>query len=232
MKKQFYSFTEISNYAFANVQNGGKIIIPASVTTIGQEAFNNAYFETIEFAPGCELTSIGYMAFSFVHVQSIVLPPVTSVDLTSMFGNWGSDKTDLLTCLSFAEGTETLAGKISNISLEEIVLPTTLTSIDKEAFLNCSSLQSITIGSQAAADILFDGGIPETVTTLKLKDGITASIDGFETDRLGTFIVCILGVAFVMPMWGYAVILAACILVLAAAITAAVVLVRRKKNVE
>lgn len=172
------------------------------------------------------------MAFSFVHVQSIVLPPVASVDLTSIFGNWGSDKTDLLTYLSFAEGTETLAGKISNISLEEIVLPTTLTSIDKEAFLNCSSLQSITIGGQAAADILLNGGIPETVTALKLKDGITACIDGFETDRLGTFIVCIPGVAFVMPMWGDAVILAACVLVLAAAITAAVVLVRRKKNVE
>lgn len=172
--------TEISNYAFANVQNGGKIIIPASVTKIGQEAFNNAYFETIEFADGCKLTSIGYMAFSFVHVQSIVLPPVSSVDLNSMFGNWGSDKTDLLTYLSFAEGTETLTGKISNISLEEIVLPTTLTSIDKDAFLSCSSLQTVTIGSQSVADILLDGGISETVTTIKLKDGIKASIDGFE----------------------------------------------------
>lgn len=121
------------------------------------------------------------MAFSFVHVQSIVLPPVSSVDLNSMFGNWGSDKTDLLTYLSFAEGTETLTGKISNISLEEIVLPTTLTSIDKDAFLSCSSLQTVTIGSQAVADILLDSGISETVTTIKLKDGIKASIDGFET---------------------------------------------------
>lgn len=174
------NLTEISDYAFANVQNGGKIVIPASVTKIGQEAFNNAYFETIEFATGCELTSIGYMAFSFVHVQTIVLPPVASIDLNSMFGNWGSDKTDLLTYLSFAEGTETLTGKISNISLEEIVLPATLTSIDKDAFLNCSSLQTVTVGSQAAADILLDGGIPETVTALKLKEGITAIIEGFE----------------------------------------------------
>lgn len=52
----------------------------------------------------------------------------------------------------------------------------------------------------------------------------------FDTDKTGTFIVCIPGVAFVMPMWGYAVIIVACILVVAAAITVTVVLVRRKKK--
>lgn len=52
----------------------------------------------------------------------------------------------------------------------------------------------------------------------------------FDSDKTGTFIVCIPGVAFVMPMWGYAVILIACILVVAAAITVTVVLVRRKKK--
>lgn len=52
----------------------------------------------------------------------------------------------------------------------------------------------------------------------------------FDSDKTGTFIVCIPGVAFVMPMWGYAVILIACILVVAVAITVTVVLVRRKKK--
>ena len=52
----------------------------------------------------------------------------------------------------------------------------------------------------------------------------------FETDRLGTFIVCIPGVAFVMPMWGYAVILVACVLVVAAAITIPIVVVKRRKK--
>ena len=52
----------------------------------------------------------------------------------------------------------------------------------------------------------------------------------FDTDKTGTFIVCIPGVAFVMPMWGYAVILAACVLVVAAAVTVTVILVRRKKK--
>lgn len=52
----------------------------------------------------------------------------------------------------------------------------------------------------------------------------------FDTDKTGTFIVCIPGVAFVMPMWGYAVILVACVLVVAAAVTVTVILVRRKKK--
>ena len=52
----------------------------------------------------------------------------------------------------------------------------------------------------------------------------------FDTDKTGTFIVCIPGVAFVMPMWGYAVILVACVLVVAAAITVTVVLVRKRKK--
>lgn len=52
----------------------------------------------------------------------------------------------------------------------------------------------------------------------------------FDTDKTGTFIVCIPGVAFVMPMWGYAVILVACVVVVAAAVTVTVILVRRKKK--
>ena len=39
-----------------------------------------------------------------------------------------------------------------------------------------------------------------------------------ETDKTGTFIVCIPGVAFRMPMWGYALILTAAVVILAGAI--------------
>lgn len=52
----------------------------------------------------------------------------------------------------------------------------------------------------------------------------------FDTSETGTFIVCIPGVAFVMPMWGHAVILAACVLVVAAAITIPIVVVKKRKK--
>lgn len=51
-----------------------------------------------------------------------------------------------------------------------------------------------------------------------------------QTDKTGTFIVCIPGVAFVMPMWGYALILIACVLVLGAGITLIIILVRKKRK--
>ncbi len=51
-----------------------------------------------------------------------------------------------------------------------------------------------------------------------------------ETDKTGTFIVCIPGVAFHMPMWGYALILGGALLVVAGVIVAVIILVRRKKK--
>ena len=51
-----------------------------------------------------------------------------------------------------------------------------------------------------------------------------------ETDRTGTFIVCVPGVAFVMPMWGYALILVGGVLIVAAAVVVTVALVKRHKR--
>ena len=86
------------------------------------------------------------------------------------------------------------------------------------------------------ADMTYDRN--EVVVYHMAEDGTLTEIaaDGygryvrFDTDKTGTFIVCIPGVAFVMPMWGYAVILVACVLVVAAAVMVAVILVRRKKK--
>ena len=84
------------------------------------------------------------------------------------------------------------------------------------------------------ADMTYDRN--EVVVYHMAEDGTLTEIsaDGygryvrFDTSETGTFIVCIPGVAFVMPMWGYAVILVACVLVVAAAVTVTVILVRRK----
>ena len=86
------------------------------------------------------------------------------------------------------------------------------------------------------ADMIYDRN--EIVVYHMADDGTLSEIpsDGygryvrFDTDETGIFIVCVPGVAFVMPMWGYAVILVACVLVIAVAVTVTVILVRRKKK--
>ena len=51
-----------------------------------------------------------------------------------------------------------------------------------------------------------------------------------ETDKTGTFIVCIPGVAFHMPMWGYALILVGAVVILAGILVTIIVVAKRKKR--
>lgn len=91
------------------------------------------------------------------------------------------------------------------------------------------------------ADMTYDRN--EIVVYHLNEDGELTKIDcsGYgryvrlQTDKTGTFIICIPGVAFVMPMWGYALILVASVIVFAAGITLLIIRVRKKifiKNIE
>ena len=89
-----------------------------------------------------------------------------------------------------------------------------------------------------AADMTFDRN--EIVVYHLSEDGELTKIDcsGYgryvklQTDKTGTFIVCIPGVAFVMPMWGWAIIAVGGIVIIAAAVTLVVLTVKRKKRLK
>ena len=51
-----------------------------------------------------------------------------------------------------------------------------------------------------------------------------------ETDKTGTFVVCVPGVAFHMPMWGYALILVGAVVILAGVVVTIIVVAKRKKR--
>ena len=144
-----------------------------------------------------------------------------------------------------AEGTSLLASRITSGSSVYTTAADKMASIaDNFEVFGISLVQSdgtaatpsgnITLYLQA--DMTYDRN--EVVVYYMAEDGALNELSAegygryvkFDTDRTGTFIVCIPGVAFVMPMWGYAVILVACVLVVAAAVTVTVILVRRKKK--
>ena len=125
----------------------------------------------------------------------------------------------------------TAAEKMANIADNFEVFGISYVSADGTA---ATPSGNITLYLQA--DMTYDRN--EVVVYHMAEDGALTEISAegygryvkFDTDKTGTFIVCIPGVAFVMPMWGYAVILVACVLVVAAAVTVTVMLVRRKKK--
>lgn len=89
-----------------------------------------------------------------------------------------------------------------------------------------------------AADMTFDRN--EIVVYHLSEGGELTKIDcsGYgryvrlQTDKTGTFIICIPGVAFVMPMWGWALIAVGGIVIIAAAVTLVVLTIKRKKRLK
>ena len=185
-----------------------------------------------------------YRAESSTYLTNLGNPTYTEYDvaITSVAG--GStlakfeDANGVLT-----EGTSLLASRItSGSSVFAMAADKMAGTADNFEVFGISLVQSdgaeatpsgnITLYLQA--DMTYDRN--EVVVYHMADDGTLTEIaaDGygryvrFDTDKTGTFIVCIPGVAFVMPMWGYAVILVACVLVVAAAVTVTVILVRRK----
>ena len=66
--------TEIGDYAFAD-SSITSIVIPASVTTLGDNAFSDSKdLASITFEENSQLTELGRYVFKGTAIQSIVLP--------------------------------------------------------------------------------------------------------------------------------------------------------------
>ena len=187
-----------------------------------------------------------YRAESSTYLTNLGNPTCTEYDvaITSVAGGSTLAKFEDANGV-LAEGTSLLASRITAGSSIFATAADKMASIaDNFEVFGISLVQSdgtaatpdgnITLYLQA--DMTYDRN--EAVVYHMADDGTLTEIaaDGygryvrFDTSETGTFIVCIPGVAFVMPMWGYAVILVACVLVVTAAVMVTVILVRRKKK--
>lgn len=145
---------------------------------------------------------------------------------------------------ALSSGTAIQASKITVGTSYELAAEKMKTIADNFSVMSVSyfteSGEEVTPGGNVSlylmADMTYDRN--KIVVYHLSEDGELTKIDcsGYgryvrlQTDKTGTFIICIPGVAFVMPMWGYALILVACVLVLAAGITVIIILVRKKRK--
>ncbi len=142
------SVTSIGNYAFENCSSLTSITIPSSETSIGNYAFYSCSSLTSITIPS-SVTSIGDWAFSYCSsLTSITIPSsVTSIGSGVFSGCSSLTSIDIPTSVT-SIGSSAFYGCSS---LTSITIPSSVTSIGEEAFYYCSSLTSITIPSSVTS---------------------------------------------------------------------------------
>lgn len=176
-ENEVYTVVAIGSYAFDeyNHESLTSVVIPNTVTSIGQQAFGTCYNLESVTLPNA-LVSIGKMAFQDCESlkSPIVIPnTVTSIGYYAFNGCRALESITIPSTLNLTSIPEALFLGCSN--LKSIVIPTTVTNIGAMAFADCYCLTSIdipdnvtTIGHSAFAHCygLKTIHIPSNVTTI------------------------------------------------------------------
>ena len=169
------SVTSIGDGAFNDCSGLTSVTIPNSVTSIGECAFSGCTGLT-SVTIGNSVTSIGKSAFHFCSsLTSVTIPnSVTSI------GNSAFDDCSGLTSVTIGNSVTSIGSEVFEdcSSLISVTIPNSVTSIGEYAFYNCSSLTSVTIpnsvtsiGYKAFYDCssLTSVTIPNSVTSIGYK---------------------------------------------------------------
>lgn len=163
-----------------------------NISTIDASAFEGCVNLT-DINLSDKLTTINGLAFYNTGLTEITVPAsLTKITTASAAGkNVGPFAGGVLRKVTFADGvTKSLQGMfMGTTSLEEVVLPKSLKTIDQNAFKDCSSLKKLSVGKSGGGNVLdtvetinagaFNGC--SSLETLTLKN--VAKIDSSDTNR-------------------------------------------------
>lgn len=208
------SVTSIAANAFQSNHNITSIDIPGTITTIGNSAFNSAYFTSVTFHEGLQtigagafswannfggsinwnipnsVTTIGDNAFSQTASNQVVIGTgVTSIGGSAFYSNFGGGPTSI----KFTSPSSlTSLGSTAFIGFRgsSIDLPEGITSLGSRLFENANSLEYIFVPSTVTtmADKVFNP--TASLKTVVLPDALT-SISGLAFGTgLQTVVYC------------------------------------------
>ena len=130
------SVTTIGDYAFSYT-NITAVTIPASVTTIGDEAFSNCSgLNTLTFADGSHLETIGESAFSGTALSGTLNLPASLISIGE--------------------------AAFATTKITAVTIPASVTSIEKYAFSGCSQLSSLTFADGSQLETIKDEAFKNT----------------------------------------------------------------------
>lgn len=167
-----YTVTSIDEYTFLYFDNLGIVEFPATITSVGDFAFEYCYASQI-ILPGT-ISNIGEEAFFDCQgIESIKLDVAQIPDYCF--------KRSSLLNVAFSEKLVSISKEaFRETNIENVVIPNSVTSISKSAFNSCLNLKSVTLPSNDAFTTIKDGSfqncsslekliIPKNVTTIEAE---------------------------------------------------------------
>ena len=182
VKYELYDETKVGNNAplFSNIAILTSVMIPDSVTTIGNNAFNGCSGLTSVTIPD-SVTTIGNSAFmSCTGLTSVTIGnSVTTIGMAA-FNNCSS-----LTSVTIGNSVTTIGDGAFNLctGLTSIIIPNSVTTIGQGAFYGCSSLTSVTIPSGVTSIVMETFRNCTGLTSVTIPDSVT-------TIGSGAFVNC------------------------------------------
>lgn len=159
------SLKVIDDYAFSACQSLSNLQLPNGLTTIGKETFT--YLQQLSnLEIPSTVTKIGKFAFDSCPKIKTVMMPIVGKSFYNIFNS----STDNITQVTLTNGNSIPKEYFSGLMpLQKVVLADTVSVIEKEAFRNCTSLDTINLNDVVEInDSAFDGC--SSLTSLSISD--------------------------------------------------------------